>query len=84
MSPGFTCAACIIPESHSKPPLIFLFGIRFVPPQAQSFAAKRPCRRFRCRATDRADLKKRLSCRRWVRWFKTTNAHRAQPARVAA
>jgi hypothetical protein len=39
MSPGFTCAVCIIPESHSKPPLI-LFGIRFVPPQAQSFAAK--------------------------------------------
>ena len=64
--------------------LIFLFGNRFVPPRTQSLAAKSPAEGFdESRGRPGKPHKAAFGPRpiwRWVRWFKTTNAHRAQLA----
>jgi hypothetical protein len=64
--------------------LIFLFGNRFVPPRTQSLAAKSPAEGFdESRGRPGKPHKAAFGPRpiwRLVRWFKTTNAHRAQLA----
>jgi hypothetical protein len=85
MSPGFRSRSLDhTGNAFEAVTLIFLFGNRFVPPRTQSLAAKSPAEGFdESRGRPGKPHKAAFGPRpiwRLVRWFKTTNAHRAQLA----